>query len=645
MEKCNRRKFLKTVSYGTAALATGGLVQSNCSSNSNRPNILILFTDDQRFNTVHALNCPEIHTPNMDKLVRNGVSFTRAHIMGGTSGAVCMPSRAMLLTGKTLFHLNNRGANIPDDHVMFPELFRKAGYKTFGTGKWHNSRQAYARCFTHGGKVFFGGMSNHLKVPVYDFDPTGKYEKEDQYIGKAFSSNLFSDEAIQFIEKDADENPFLMYVSYTAPHDPRMAPKEYEDLYPREKISIPENFMPEHPFNNGEMTVRDEMLAPFPRTEEVVQEHIAAYYAMITHLDAQIGRILEALDRSGKSENTIIVFAGDNGLALGNHGLMGKQNLYDHSVRVPLVISGPGIPKGTQTETLCYLSDIFPTLCQLTGFEKPDSVEGRSLVPALQDNQAKIHNSVFLVYTKIHRGVRRDDNWKLIKYNVHGEQRTQLFNLNDDPHELNDLADQSEFQRQQADLTDLLSNYMAELGDFCDLTKPNWGMPEEILEKKKVRHLAVGKKITLSEPFSPKHPGSGEASLIDGMRGTSKFYDGVWQGFHRNNLAAVIDLGENRKITKISVGFIQDLSAWIFFPLVVDFSISENGTDFISVESIKPERVKNDHFPLIKDISASVNGRTARYIKIKAANIGTCPNWHQGSGEKAWLFADEIIIR
>lgn len=644
MEKYNRRKFLKTVGYGTAALATTGLVQSNCSSTKNRPNILILFTDDQRFNTIHALNCPEIHTPNMDKLVQNGVSFTRAHIMGGTSGAVCMPSRAMLLTGKTLFHLNNRGANIPDEHIMFPELFRKAGYKTFGTGKWHNSRQAYARCFTHGGKIFFGGMSNHLEVPVYDFDPTGKYEKEDQYIGKKFSSNLFSDAAIQFLENDADENPFLMYISYTAPHDPRMAPKEYADMYNPEKIPVQNNFMPQHPFDNGEMTVRDEMLAPFPRTKEIVQEHIAAYYAMITHLDAQIGRILDALERSGKAENTVIVFAGDNGLALGNHGLMGKQNLYDHSVRVPLVISGPGIPRGAQTETLCYLSDIYPTLCQFTGFEKPGSVEGKSLVPALQNNQAKIHDSVFLAYTKIHRGVRRNDNWKLIKYNVHGEQRTQLFNLNDDPDELKNLADQSEFRSQQAELTDLLFNYMTELGDFCDLTKPNWGLPEEILEKKKVQHLAIGKKIKLVEPFSPKHPGNGPLSLVDGTRGTSKFYDGVWQGFHQNNLEAIIDLGSSQKISKISVGFIQDLSAWIFFPSVVEFTVSGNGTDFTPVKTIKPERLKNDHFPLIKDISALVEDKSARFVKVKAQNVGTCPNWHQGAGEKAWLFADEIMV-
>jgi len=185
-----------------------------------KPNILFLFTDDQRFNTINALGNQEVQTPNMDKLVANGIAFTCAHIMGGTSGAICMPSRAMLLTGKTLFHLERKGALIPDEHIMFPELLREEGYKTFGTGKWHNSRQAYARCFTHGGKIMFGGMSNHLKVPVYDFDPSGEYPKEKQYTGEKFSSEMFVDEAIKFLENDTGDDPFFMYVSFTAPHDP-----------------------------------------------------------------------------------------------------------------------------------------------------------------------------------------------------------------------------------------------------------------------------------------------------------------------------------------------------------------------------------------------------------------------------------------
>jgi len=250
-----RRDFLKTTGFGATALTLNSTLNISCSSQKKKPNILFFFTDDQRFDTINVLNNPEIKTPNIDKLVKNGVTFTRSHIMGGNSGAICMPSRAMLMTGKTLFHLEKRGSSIPEDHIMLPELLRINNYQTFGTGKWHNSPAAYARCFTEGGKIMFGGMSNHLKVPVYDFDPSGKYPKENRYFGEKYSSEMFSDEAINFLENHKSENPFFMYISYTAPHDPRMAPEKYEKMYDPGKIKLPPNFMPKHPFDNGELVI------------------------------------------------------------------------------------------------------------------------------------------------------------------------------------------------------------------------------------------------------------------------------------------------------------------------------------------------------------------------------------------------------
>jgi arylsulfatase A-like enzyme len=211
-------------------------------------------------------------------------------------------------------------------------------------------------------------------------------------------------------------------------------------LYNPAKLSLPKNFLPEHPFNNGEMKVRDEALAPWPRTPEIVRQHLAAYYAMITHLDAQIGRVLTALEESGHARNTIVVFASDNGLAVGQHGLLGKQNLYDHSVRVPLVIGGPGLPKGQRADTFCYLYDLFPTLCELTGTKAPATVEGRSLRPALQDSKARVRESVFFAYRHFQRAVR-NDHWKLIRYNVESKRTTQLFDMQADPWETRNLAD------------------------------------------------------------------------------------------------------------------------------------------------------------------------------------------------------------
>jgi len=440
---------------------------------SQQPNILFLFADDQRFDTLAAWGNPEMKTPNMDRLAHQGVSFTHAHIMGSTSGAVCMPSRAMLMTGRMLFHLQDSGWQIPPEHITLPEVFKKAGYATFGTGKWHNGPSAYARSFTHGGKIFFGGMSDHLRVPVFDFDPTGKYEKKHRYIAQKFSSILFSDEAIEFLSNYKDDRPFFMYVSYTAPHDPRMAPQPYRDLYPPDKIELPENFLPQHPFDNGELEIRDEKLAPIPRTPEIVREHIAGYYAMITHLDHQIGRVLQALDQTGRAENTIIVFSADNGLAVGQHGLLGKQNLYQHSLRVPLIITGPGIAKGQTCKALCYLHDLYPTLCQLAGISIPPSVESKSLVPCLKDQNATIRNDLFFAYKTMQRSIR-DHRWKLIKYHVKGKQTTQLFDLKNDPWEIHNLADDPKQQVRLQQLTTLLNEKMKAAHDPCDLNKPNW---------------------------------------------------------------------------------------------------------------------------------------------------------------------------
>jgi len=409
-------------------------------SPSSLPNIVFLFTDDQRFNTIHALGNEEVLTPNIDRLAEQGVSFTHAHIMGGTSGAICMPSRAMLMTGKSLFHLEMKGATIPDDHAMFPEILRDMGYQTFGTGKWHNGKQSYARCFTDGGKIFFGGMSDHLAVSCFDFDTTGIYPEENKKTREKFSSELFVDEAIRFLEADTGDAPFFIYVSFTAPHDPRMAPDSFTQLYPPEKIELPLNFMEEHPFDNGELKVRDEKLAPWPRTPEIIKEHIAAYYAMITHMDQQIGCLLKTIEKLDKKDNTIIVFAGDNGLAVGQHGLLGKQNLYEHSVRVPLIFTGPGIRGNARNDALCYLMDIFPTICDLVNTEIPDGVEGKSLLPAFENRDADIRKELFYAYRNLQRGIRTNDNWKLIKYQVNNVETTQLFNLNKDPWEINDLA-------------------------------------------------------------------------------------------------------------------------------------------------------------------------------------------------------------
>jgi arylsulfatase A-like enzyme len=237
---------------------------------------------------------------------------------------------------------------------------------------------------------------------------------------------------------------------------------------------VPKNFLPVHPFGNGDMKTRDEALAPWPRTPQIAREHIAAYYAMITHVDAQIGRVLDTLEETGHARDTIVIFAADNGLAVGQHGLFGKQNIYDHSVRVPLVIGGPGLPKAKRADTLCYLLDIFPTVCDFTGLPVPGTVEGRTLSPALKNPAARVRDSVFLAYRHVQRGVRTDD-WKLILYNVQGKRTTQLFDLRKDPWEMNNLASEPEQAGRIGEMTALLKKWMKETDDPLDLDRPDWG--------------------------------------------------------------------------------------------------------------------------------------------------------------------------
>jgi arylsulfatase A-like enzyme len=437
----------------------------------SRPNILILFADDQRFDTIHALGNEEIITPCLDALVDRGTAFTNACIMGGTRGAICMPSRAMLMTGRTLFHLEREGQVIPADHTMLGEALQAAGYNTFGTGKWHNGRSAYARSFSHGDQVFFGGMSDHFKVPLNPFDPSGEYPESGIFHEeKLHSSDLFSGAACNFLNAYDSEDPFFLYLSFTAPHDPRDTHAKYHAMYDSSAITVPENFAEQHPFDQGDFEVRDEKLAPWPRTPEIVQEHLAAYYAMITHLDAQVGEVMKALEATGKADNTLVIFAGDNGLAVGQHGLFGKQNLYDHSVRVPLLFCGPGVPKGERREAFAYLIDIYPTLFELAGVDLPPSVEGASLVSTFAQKDEQVRETFLYAYKDFQRAAR-DRELKLIEYCVEGKRTTQLFDLCADPWETENLADDATYSGDVVRLRGELDRWHSE---FDDPTRPWW---------------------------------------------------------------------------------------------------------------------------------------------------------------------------
>ncbi len=448
---------------------------------AKKPNILFVLTDDQRYNTINALGNKAIKTPNLDKLVENGTAFTNAHIPGGTSGAICMPSRAMLNTGRTLFHLEGEGQSIPSEHVLLGEVLKEQGYYNFGTGKWHNGPPAFARSFHCGDHAFFGGMWDHWNVPTNYYDPTGEYDNVINFVSNFFLSNeitkincdkfnpgvhsteLLTDSVVQHIEQAPTDRPMFIYTAYLAPHDPRTMPEKYKNMYDPSEIELPENYMQEHPFDYGVTGIRDERLAANPRVDSEIKQHIAEYYGMITHLDDELGRILDALKQKGELDNTLIVFTGDNGLAVGCHGLMGKQNHYEHSIRIPLIFCGPGIDKGKKIDNYVYLLDIFPTLCDLIGCEIPSTVEGKSFAKMFSDSNFVTRDDLFFVYNDLLRSVK-NDRYKLIEYR-NTITKTQLFDLENDPAEINNLYGIEEYDEITQELRETLQRYRVEWDD------------------------------------------------------------------------------------------------------------------------------------------------------------------------------------
>lgn len=429
----NRRDFLKMAGCSAIAVSTPGFL-SAVDAPAGKLNFLVILTDDQRFSAMRVAGCNEIITPAMDKLAADGVDFVQATIMGGQHGAICVPSRAQLMTGASLYRCKG---GIPEDFVTMPQQLRQNGYTTFVTGKWHNDEASLLRSFESGKAIYHGGMSDHFKSTVTDIvggESVNKHEITE------FDAEVFANATIEFLKNRPKDKPLFAYLAFKTPHDPRVVPEKYHKMYDASKITLPPNFLPEHPFDNGELKVRDEMLAGFPRKPDEIREHIAAYYAATTATDDQIERVLKTLEELNLVRNTVVVFAGDNGLAVGQHGLMGKQSLYEHSCRIPLIMRGPGIPKSRSSEALCQIYDVCPTLLAMAGVQVPASVDGRDLGPIIRGEKQEIRDATVHAYREVQRAVRTRDA-KLIEYLVQEKRTTQLFNLKDDPWETKNLAD------------------------------------------------------------------------------------------------------------------------------------------------------------------------------------------------------------
>jgi arylsulfatase A-like enzyme len=407
-------------------------------SAESRPNIVFILADDLRPDGLHSLGNAVVKSPHLDSIVDRGFIFHDAYIMGSMVPAVCLPSRTMLLTGQTLFRAKNEASSPDPNTFTFPRAMRAAGYATIHAGKWGNSPRKITDEF------------------------------DESHDDKTAAAN--ADQVIGFVKQHAGQQPLFIYYAPNEPHDPQFADKSYYDMYRPADIPPPADPLPYQPFDNGEMTVRDEMTLPWPRTRENVAGKLARYYASISYLDDQVGRILEALKAAGQLDQTIFIVAGDNGLCLGEHGLLGKQNLYEFGgMHVPLAFAGPGISKG-ETKALAYLMDIFPTVCDYAGIPTPSRVEGKSLRPVMHGDAPRVREYAFTAYKNLQRAIR-DEHWKLIRYPQ--IDKTQLFDLQNDPHEMRDLAADPASAPRIRDLMGELEKEQRELGDTAPLTVPN----------------------------------------------------------------------------------------------------------------------------------------------------------------------------
>ena len=471
-----------------------------------KPNFVYLFADDLTYRALHYMGNDQVRTPNLDRLAARGTNFTHSYNMGGWNGAICTASRSMLVSGMSIWHVNqHREKWLAGDadalNTTWPKLLEKAGYDTYMTGKWHvdapapdvfgravhirggmpkdtySSPEAQAAFKeARAGKITWAeAMPNGYNRPLSADDkswlPTDR-TKGGFWEGGKHWTEVIADDAAAFAQQASRSNkPFFMYLAFNAAHDPRQSPQEYIDMYPLESIKIPASFQPDYPWHDEigvGPTLRDEALAPFPRTELAIKTHLQEYYAIISHLDAQIGKILDDLEAKGLLKNTYIFFAADHGLAVGMHGLLGKQSMYDHSMRTPLLMVGPGVPAGKTVDQDVYYQDIMPTTLELAGVPKPGFVEFKSLLPLAKGTQkGKSYEATYGAYIDLQRMVRKD-GFKLIVYPK--ANKLLLFDLKKDPEEVNNLADQPEFLAKKQTLFAELRKLQKHYDDKLDLS-------------------------------------------------------------------------------------------------------------------------------------------------------------------------------
>ncbi len=438
------------------------------------PNFLVIIADDQSPFDLKIYNSQsELETPEIDRLAARGMIFDGAYHMGSFSGAVCLPSRTMIMTGRTLWRLPNAPQSKtlcpPDiDQNTLPAVFNRAGYTTMRTCKIGNSYEPANRQF----------IVRHDETKRGGTPETGSPWHAERVI-----------EFLQSRHSSQDVKPFLIYLGFSHPHDTRDGPEEllvkygatnHQDpattpaLHPQQpKLAI--NYLMAHPFDTTHSDVRDEVDVSGVwrnRDEASIRNEMGRQFACSEYIDQQVGRVMRELERVGELENTYVIYTADHGMAIGRHGLMGKQNLYQHTWRVPFIMAGPAIREGIRVQGNIYLLDIMATLCDLAEIQKPTSNEGLSFKSVLKEREPAVREVMYGVYSGgSPPGIRSVQNgrWKLIQYQApdRGIDKIQLFDLVSNPDELLEEHQMDNIQRLTGNQPSVLQRNLADDPDYA----------------------------------------------------------------------------------------------------------------------------------------------------------------------------------
>jgi arylsulfatase A-like enzyme len=648
----DRRKFLKTSGIGAAALTFGSQSYLTSCISQKLPNIVLIFIDDQGYADVGCFGAKGFKTPNLDQMAREGMRFTDFHV----SQAVCSASRASLLTGCYSERVGIQGALNPwAKHGLNPEeetiadLLKKRGYATGIFGKWHLGDEKEFLPLNQGFDEYFGlPYSNDMWPVGYDGKPLNEGHKSfyprlpliegnetvgyvDDLDDQSQLTTMYTERAIKFIEKNKD-HPFFLYLPHSMVHVP---------------LGVSDKFK--------------------GKSEQ------GMFGDVMMEVDWSVGQVLETLKKNNLDKSTLVIYTSDNGpwLNFGNHAgsalplREGKGNMWEGGDRVPCIMRWPGkIPAGKECKKIASTIDILPTLCNVTGADQPvKKIDGVDIWPLMAGIEgAEPRKQFYYYYGRQLCGVREGD-WKLMFPHTYrsyegvepgkdgfpgpysqGTCGLELYNLKEDISEKKVVTD--EYPEIVERLKRIGDQAREDLGDSLTGAKGKGVREPGRKQSRKeliVNHKAIGKKIKLVNQPNPRYTGKGAETLVNGRYGSDDYLDGQWLGYEGINFEATIDLGSREKIDSISCGTLQDQVSWIFFPKSVQFSISDDGEKFTDLKTINLE-TKIDQETKHKDITAKDLNTQARYVRIKADNVGNCPPWHPGAGGKAWVFVDEVIV-